>query len=119
MEFKFGVYTEVTDFALEHNPEYAKSNYIRFFVCPDTHDFWYCRILKDFNEDYNEDVGSYLLERDKIGNDYKGQNMTEDLLLKIVENDTFENWDFQQSYDLDELIDMIDDGWGILNKKEN
>ena len=113
MEFKFGIYTEVTDYALKHNPEYEKSNYIRFFICSDTYDFWYCRILKDFNEDYNEEVGSYLLERNKIPNDFKGQLMNEYLLRKIVEEDSFENWDLKQSYDLDELIDV-----GIVTGKQ-
>ena len=29
------------------------------------------------------------------------------------------NWDFQQGFDVEELIDMLDNGFGILNRKED
>ena len=39
-------------------------------------------------------------------------------LEQIVEEDDLCNWDFHQSYDVQELVDMVDGGFGILNLKE-
>jgi hypothetical protein len=39
-------------------------------------------------------------------------------LNKIVTEDEFENWDLIQGNDIEELIDSLDDGFGIINRKE-
>jgi hypothetical protein len=118
MNFEFAKYTEITDFVQKIRPELFTQDYIRFFICPDVHDFWLCRILKDTNEDYETEEGSFVLEREKISMDRKGENLSISKVRKIIENDDLSNWDIQQSFDIKELIDMIDQGFGILNLKE-
>jgi len=118
MEFKFGKYTEITEFAFKINPDYKKHGYIRFFVCPDVWDFWFIRILKGYNEEYEKQENSYILERNKIAMDVKGENLNITKLKNIIKEDDGENWDIQQSEDINKLIDMIDNGFGILNFKE-
>lgn len=117
MEFEFAKYTEITDFAHEVNPSYKNEGFVRFFICPDVWDYWFVRILKGYDEDYNEDEDSYILERNKIGKDRKTDNLTLSKIKKIIEEDDGSSWDIQQSYDIDELIDMLDDGFGINNLK--
>lgn len=36
------------------------------YVCMDTNDFWICRILKGYNEEYEQDEDMYLVERNKF-----------------------------------------------------
>ena len=117
MEFKFGQYTEITDLAFEVNPDYKKEGYVRFFICPDVWDFWFCRILEGYNEDYEIEEGSYILERDKIAMDKKGEGLTLSKVKKIIAEHDGSNWDNEQSYDIESLIEMVDGGFGILNKK--
>ena len=122
MNFEFAKYTEITDYAMKHNPDYKASGYERIFICPDVWDFWLVRILKGYRNDeeegYVEDPGNFILERDKIEMDRKGQNLTLSKLNKIVTEDEFENWDLIQGNDIEELIDSLDDGFGIINRKE-
>lgn len=115
MKFEFGKYTEITDLAFEVNPSYKNEGYIRFFICPDVWDFWFIRILKDVNEDYEHEEGSFLMERNKIEMDKKGENLTLSKVKKIISEDDLSNWDFEQSFDVNELITMIDAGFGIHN----
>lgn len=51
--------------------------YIGIYICMDTNDFWISRILKGYNEEYEEDPGKYLVERNKFSN--------EDVVEKICE----------------------------------
>lgn len=118
MDFQFAKYTEITDFALKLNPQYEIDGYIRFFICPDVHDVWFVRILKDLNEDYDVEEGSFLLERNKIDNDYKGQELTMQRVRSIIEEDDMSNWDIHQENRIDELIDTLDNGFGIINLKK-
>ena len=116
MEFEFAKYTEITDLAFEHGTGYK--GYVRFFICPDVHDTWFCRILENTNSEYDTEEGSFLLERNNIPNEYKGQELTVDRVVDIIQEDDGSNWDYQQAYSVDELIDMLDDGFGILNLKK-
>ena len=123
MKFEFARYTEITDYAFKLNPSYKNEGYVRFFICPDVYDFWFVRILK--GQEYDEDEGyfinedNYILERNKIEMDRKGENLTLSKLKKIIEEDDGSNWDLQQDGDIHTLIDMLDDGFGILNLKES
>lgn len=117
MEFKFAKYTEITDYAFKVNPDYKNEGYVRFFICPDVWDFWFVRILEGYDEDYNEKEGSFLLERNKVGMNVKGEKLTLSKLKRIIEEDDGSNFDYQQGDDIEELIDMIDGGFGILNRK--
>lgn len=122
MEFKFAKYTEITDYAFEVNPEYKNEKYVRFFICPDVWDFWFIRILEGYEctdeEGYIPQEGHYILERNKIEMSKKGETLTLSKLKRIIEEDDGSNWDLKQGYDIEELIEMIDDGYGILNKAE-
>ena len=121
MEFRFGMYTEVTDLMFEMYPSLKNDGYERFFICPHTNDYWVCRILKGFDKEYGGDEDSYLLERNKIERWHeKNVDYTLSRIKKALTMD-FEdggNWDFEQSYNVDELIEMIDGGYGILNLKK-
>ena len=122
MKFEFAKYTEVTDYAFKINPGYKNDGYVRFFICEDVWDFWFVRILKGYkyveDEGYVEDTDNYILERNKIEMDRKDQKLNLNKLRQIIEEDDFSNWDIEQSDDIDELIDMIDGGFGIHNLKE-
>lgn len=122
MEFEFAKYTEITEFAMKHNPDYKASGYERIFICPDVHDIWLVRILKgsryEEDEGYVEDENNYILERDKIERDNRNSSLSLSKVRRIVEEDGFDNWDLIQGDDIEELIDNLDDGFGILNRKE-
>lgn len=115
MKFECGKYTEITELAFKVNPSYKNEKYIRFFICPDVEDTWFVRLLDGFNEEYEPEEGSYILERNNVPNDYKCQKLTIDRVRQIIEDDDGCNWDYQVSDDVDELIDMLDDGFGIHN----
>lgn len=122
MEFEFAKYTEITDLAFQVNPSYKTDGYVRFFICPDVNDFWFVRILKDHeytdDEGYIENEGHYILERNMIPKDFKKQQLTINKAKSIILEDDGSNWDFQQGYDLEELVDMLDQGFGIINRQE-
>ena len=119
MNFEFAKFTEITDFAFEVNPDYRNENYIRFFICPDVHTFWFVRILKGYNKDYEKEEGCFLLERNNVEKNSKTENLTIGKVRKIIEEDDGSNWDVYQGMDVEELInDYLDEGFGILNRKE-
>jgi hypothetical protein len=118
MIFEFGKYTEITDLAFEVNPEYKNEGYVRFFICPDVWDFWFVRILAGYNKDYEREEGSFLLERNKIEMDKKGQKLTISKVRQIISEDDASSWDIEQSDDINELIDTLDDSFGINNLKD-
>ena len=122
MNFEFAKYTEITDYAFKVNPSYKNDKYVRFFICQDVWDFWFVRILKGYenNEEqgYIENPENYILERNKIEMDRKGQKLTLSKVKQIIEEDDGSNWDLQQGYDIEELIDMLDEGFGIINRQD-
>lgn len=112
MKFEFAKYTEITTFAFKTDPEYKKEGYVRLFICPDTNNYWLVRILKGYNEDYDKEEGSFILERTMIDKD-RGEKLQLQKLRKIIQEDDRSNWDIKVSYDVEELIDMLDDGFGV------
>lgn len=121
MNFEFGKYTEITDYAFEVNPSYKNDKYVRFFICPDVWDFWFVRILKGYENDdeqgYIVNEENYILERNQIQMDTKGQKLTMSKVKQIIEDDDGSNYDLQQGSDIEALIDMIDGGYGIINRQ--
>ena len=117
MEFQFGKFTEITDLAYEVNPNYKKEGYIRFFICPDVNDFWFVRVLKDINVDYEKEEGVLLLERNNIWKQ-KAETLDINKVKKIIEEDDGSNWDIKQYRSIENLIEDIDGGFGILNLKK-
>jgi len=122
MNFEFAKYTEITDYAFKVNPSYKNDKYVRFFICQDVWDFWFVRILKGYENDeeegYIENPENYILERNKIEMDRKGQKLTLSKVKQIIEEDDGSNWDLQQGYDIEELVDMLDEGFGIINRQD-
>ena len=122
MNFEFAKYTEITDYAFKVNPSYKNDKYVRFFICQDVWDFWYVRILKGYENDdeqgYIENEDNYILERNKIEMDRKGQKLTLSKVKQIIEEDDGSNWDLQQGYNIEELVDMLDEGFGIINRQD-
>ena len=118
MVFEFAKYTEITDFVFEVRPQYKEEGYIRFFICPDVNDYWFVRILEGFNEDYEDEEGSFLLERNGHYK-AKGETLTLSKLKKIIEEDDGGNLDYYQDYSLEDSIERLDGGFGILNLKES
>lgn len=123
MKFEFAKYTEITELAFEVNPPYKNDGFVRFFICPDVWDFWLVRILKgyEFKEDegYVNSPENYILERNKIPMGRKNQQLSLSKVKQIIEEDDGGNWDLKQSYDINELIEMINGGFGINNLKTN
>ena len=117
MTLEFGKYTEITDFAFKVNPNYKNEGFIRFFICPDVNTFWFVRILEGYNEDYETEDGSYILERNNIEKNDKSEKLTVSKVRKIIEEDSGDNWDITQSFDLDDLISDLDGGFGINDLK--
>jgi hypothetical protein len=119
MEFKFAKYTEITDLALEVNPEYKKAGYTRIFICPDVWDYWLVRILPNYNEEYEPEEGVHILERNKVEKLHRGEELTMRKLKAILIEDDFSNYDLETGHHIEDMItDMIDGGFGILNRKE-
>lgn len=119
------------------------------YVCMDTNDFWICRILKGYNEEYEQDKNMYLVERNKFSiydvmdklhdqfakrlpefkenepsyvqknkaHDYFRKFKTKDIVrVVIILDDEYElsNWDCCEAESLEEAIQIVDGGYGIL-----
>lgn len=114
MKFEFAKYTEITEEYLKLRPELKDSGYIRFFICPDVTDYHLVRILKDINSEYATEEGTYLLEMENIR-----KNRAADLnlvrLRHIIVNDGLENWDIVEYSSIEDIIEVLDDGFGINN----
>jgi hypothetical protein len=118
MKFEFARYTEITELALKVNPDYKNEGFVRFFICPDVYTFWFVRILEGYNKEYEREEGCYVLESNNVEMERKGETLTISKVKNIIENDNGENWDILEGHDIDDLIDNLDDGFGILNLQE-
>lgn len=118
MTFEFAKYTEITDYALEHFPEYKRNNYCRVFICWDVNDFWLVRVLSDTNGDFEPEPGTFVMERNNIPKD-KGEKLTLSKVRRILAEDDFSNWDYEVGQDIEQMITTyLDQGFGVLNRKE-
>ena len=125
------------------------NKYCGIYVCMDTNDFWICRILKGYNEEYEKNENLYLVERNKISiytvmdklsemsnrstptfkkseSAYTTKNKchgfidtysTEKIIKAVIlldDEDGLDNWDCYESTSLEEAINIIDGGYGIL-----
>jgi len=115
----FAKYYDITDIAKAYDSEYKQ--YVKIFICVDTNDFWICRLLKDFRSDeeegHVEDEGSYILERNKIAKDFKGEQIQGILAIHCVlesdASDGYGGWDLENCDSEENAIEMLDDGFGI------
>lgn len=118
MKFEFAKYTEITDLVFELQPHLKEEGFERFFICPDVWDNWYIRIVKGYDEEYEKDSDSYIMERNKIEKERKTDKLSLKTVKEIILEDDGSNWDYKQSYDINELIDMLDNGFGINHLKD-
>ena len=113
MELKFGKYTDITNFAKKVNP-YMFKVYEKIYICPDTNNYWLSTIQKDINEDYEKSPGTYLVERDDVDYpDYDGR-FDESNVKEALENWDGSTYDNYEAESLEDAIDLIDDGYGII-----
>ena len=107
------------------------------YVCMDTNDFWICRILKGYNErnkfsiydvmdklhdqfgkrlpEFKEDELSYM-QKNKV-HDYLRKFKTKDIIKAVIildDEDGLTNWDCCEAESLEEAIQVIGGGYGIL-----
>lgn len=122
---------------------YSYSNFKGVYVCMDTNDFWVCRVSEGHNANYQKEEGKFLVERNKIDkydivdfyikrnenndNTYSIGRKTRDVFLDSLEmedliktvlifddDNGLENWDDYECGNLEEAIEIIDDGYGII-----
>lgn len=120
---------------------YKKDSCKGLYVCMDTHDFWICRIIEGYNSEYEQEEGKWLIERnkidkydfieftkEKINDDSEVNNRHEresfinrlelsqiiEFLILMDDDNGLENWDNYEADTLNEAIEVIDDGYGII-----
>lgn len=118
MNLDFGKYTECTELAKEIDSGHF-GDYEKVFICPDTRNFWVCKILVGYDEEYNQDESSTLIERNNI-EDFCARNLRagledKELAMLVLEADAQDgcNWDVTQCDSLDEAVEHVDGGFGI------
>jgi len=120
MKLEFGKYTEVTTLAKKVNPSMFDI-YEKVYICPDTHNWWLSVIQKDINADYEHCEGSWLIERDRIEYERDRLNpmfLKESVVKTVLEDWGGECWDNLQTCSLEEAIENIDGGFGIIAESE-
>ena len=120
---------------------YTKDYCKKLFICMDTHVFWISRVLEGYNREFEEVEGQWLVERNKIDKydfiefvgeknekEYKfngrfqRDNIIDELsvnkvieYLILMDDDAgLESWDNYECDSLEEAIEVIDGGFGII-----
>ena len=119
MKLEFAKYTDITKFAKETEPE-KYNDYNRVLICPDVNTFWIARVLEGYNKEYEREEGSFLLERSNIDKYSAKMDLKKYtpmvMARKALEEDDLSNWDFEVCNNEDEAIEMLDDGFGIIDE---
>ena len=117
MRFEFAKFTDVTEYA--HSLELAYLEYEKVYICPDTNDAWIGRILVGYDDEYNKNPEKVLVERNNIdGYGAKYYNIKSPNYAKMVlQEDDFCNWDVYECESLAEAIELLDDGYGIIEEE--
>jgi hypothetical protein len=125
---------------------YEEGLYKGLYICEDTHDIWISRILEGYNSEFEKEDGKWLVERNKISkydlceflkdkkkDDSKIDNRQsrdfyidncfelDDIIENIILMDDangLEGWDNYEADSLEEAIEAIDGGYGIIEYKE-
>lgn len=116
MKLEFGKYTDITNFAKKTVPGLF-NGYEKVYICPDTRNWWLTCLNPNVNEDYEEAPGYYMVERDKI--DYPTEKIMDCYLTTKVVKELLEDWgcdcwDSVEAHSLEEAIDVVDGGFGII-----
>lgn len=121
MKLEFGKYTDITNFAKKVNPEMFNT-YQKVYICPDTNNWWVARIQEGYDEDYEECPGMYLIERNNP--DYPDCGKCNNIFLnptvvkEVLEEYDGSTWDITECDSLEEAIEMVDGGFGIISEEE-
>lgn len=121
MRFELGKYTDVTKLA---NSLYSHKEYAKVFICPDIENIWLVRVLVGYNEEYEKVDGAILFERDNPDYEFgiipKGMYKRVPKLFArtVLEQDQFENWDMVSFETMEELLEVLDGGFGIIKEEE-
>lgn len=120
MKLEFGKYTDITNFAKSVNPELF-NGYEKVYICPDTRNWWLTCLNPDVNEDYETVPGYYMVERDNIY--YPTEKLmdcylNEDCVREILEDWGCDCWDSVEAHSLEEAIEIVDGGWGIIPEED-
>lgn len=115
LRFKFPQYTEITAIAIAIRPSIIEHTQARrFFICDDVLSFWFVRMLPGLNAEY-EDCDRVLLERDNIDKSNRGERMTLDRLIEIVNDEDRDQWDCHDYSTVAAAIDDLSCGYGVNN----
>lgn len=119
LEFRFGVYTEITELAKDCFPE-KYMEYARIFICPDVRDFQLIRVLEGYAADYDVCPGAYLVEYERIPKLACGQELAVNVLRRVLEqDDPLCSFSIHEFDTIEAVIDSIDNGFGIINLKKD
>ena len=114
MKFEFAKYTEITDLYKKYSTDLQEGDgYTRFFICLDVNDFWIVRVLEGFNAEYEKEEGTFLMERNNVQKESKKQDLSLSKVIELVKEDDFSNWDIIEYFDMTDLIDDLDGGFGL------
>ena len=119
MKLEFGKYTDVTNLAKEVNPDYL-GDYYKVYICPDTENWWLACVQKDINDDYEREVGTYLIERDLIEYDtpkLRNEFLSKENVVNVLKNRNGDFWDATEFSSFEDVVDSVDGGYGI-NEEE-
>lgn len=112
MNFEFAKYHDITAIAKKHKPDYE--GYTKILLCVDVNDFWIARIQEGFNKNYEREDGIWMVERNKIGKESKRQTISSLKQLKaVLDEDDLGNWDLETGDSEEEVLGMLDDGFGF------
>jgi len=116
----FAKYYDITEL-VKDNIQYEGNE--RVYIYIDTWVFWIARIVAnhtyDETEGYVPEKGSYILERNDIQKDNKGQGIYSlKELNAILEKDDGSNWDVNNCDSVDIAKELLDDGFGLGIIKE-
>lgn len=114
--FSFAKATEVTDLAFRVNSEYKTIGYSRIFIVPDVLDYHVLRVLPNVGDNYESVVGKFILEYNMVP---KSRTETPSIarISKILSEDEFDNWSYFVFDSIEEVLDRVDQGYGINNLK--
>lgn len=82
----------------------AHKDYIKVYIQFDVNDWHIFRIIE---WDYDNNPWVYTVEMENIEKKYKELGLDDEIIEHILENDTFENWDYSVVDSLDEAISLI------------
>lgn len=126
MRFEFARYTDVTKYAKKLSADNGDMSeykiYDKILICPDTDDTWIAKIQTGYDSDFEKVEGAVIIERNNIEGfgakwtDIKSSNYAYAMLMADMEDGC--NWDVTDCESVEDAIEMLDDGFGIIKEEE-